>query len=200
MWTKFLPYIAIVILLGLYVDAKQDVATAIERCNTDKQAAVADAERDTRKTLTAAHNRKISELARQAETKDRALEIAAEELERATSDEYANEATINRLMWEASTDDIPDSKECLNVFIPESSVSGLRVQSGDCTEAVSGGGTRSDSVCSGAEGVDRANSAHGDFSDVTYGDGLKLWGRDRATIQTLNGRLAAIEFLGHGIE
>lgn len=200
MWAKILPYVAIIALGGLYVDAKQDLATAIERCNTDKQTAVAEAETLTRETLQDAHERKIAELARQAESKERALEIAAEELERATSGTAAHEQTINRLMLEASIDDIPDSKECLNVFVPRSSLDGLYMQPEDCRETDSDRSTGSNGICSSTEDIDHANPASGDFSEITFGDSLKGWGRDRATIGTLNGRLGAIESLGKEVE
>ena len=200
MWIKFAPWIACVVLSGLWLNARDAVIEERERCNVDKLAAIVEAETITRTALQAAHAREIAQLARQAEAKDRALEIASEELERATRGTVAHENTITRLELEASIDDIPDSKECLNVFALESSLAGLYVQPEDCGEAGAGGGSWTGAVCSGPEAVDRADSASGDFSDVTYADTLKLWGRDRVTIQILNGRLAAIESLGEEVE
>ena len=36
--------------------------------------------------------------------------------------------------------------------------------------------------------------------DITYGDAINLWVLERATIDTLNGRLKAIESLGDEVE
>ena len=203
MWIRLLPYAGwpLALLVGwLWIDAKEDLATEIERCNTDKLAAVAAAEKVTRETLQAAHDRKVAELVRQAETANRAREIADEERDRATSGTTQRDETITRLMLEASIDDIPDSKECLNVFALNSSLDGMRVRSADCSEDGGGRSAGSDGVCESTEGTDRANPASEYFSDVTYGDTLKLWGHDRDTIQILNGQLQAIESLGKEAE
>ena len=203
MWIRLLPYAGwpLALFVGwLWIGAKEDLATEIERCNTDKMAAVAAAEKVTRETLQAAHDRKVAELVRQAESANRAREIADEEQDRATSGTAQRDETITILMLEASIDDIPDSKECLNVFALNSSLDGFHVQSADCGETSAGASAGPDGVCVSTEGIDRANSTSGYFSDVTYGDTLKLWGHDRDTIQILNGQLQAIESLGKEAE
>ncbi len=55
-------YVAAAIFFGLYVGAKTDIKAEIERCNTEKMAAVADAQRIVRYAEIEALNKRIAEL------------------------------------------------------------------------------------------------------------------------------------------
>ena len=62
----------------MYLGVRDDLASEVEQCNTDKIAAVAEAERLTRTTLEKAHADTLAQLARQAERADTARAIAEE--------------------------------------------------------------------------------------------------------------------------
>jgi len=62
----------------MYLGLRDDLASEVEQCNTDKITAVAEAERITRETLEQAHSDALAELARQADRAERARQIAEE--------------------------------------------------------------------------------------------------------------------------
>lgn len=107
-----------------------------------------------------------------------------------------HENTITRLELEAAEDELPDSRACLNAFMLTESVNGLRVSAGDCHQV--GGGSRpgAHQACASTQGSDPTAFAGGAFSSITYGDGIRLWQKDRQTIVQLNSQLAGIALLG----
>lgn len=208
MWLKLLPYLAIVSLFGWGTIEHQraerykaDVQTEIGKCNTASVQTALDAEVIAHEATRLNYELLVADLASQAERERESREIAEAAARAAKQGSAARDETITRMMLEASIDDIPDSKECLNVFAPESSVDRLRVRATDCDEIGFSTGPGADQACASAERIDAGDPASGDFSNVTYGDTLKLWGKDRDTIEILNGRLRAISALsGEGLD
>ena len=70
--------VGLFIMTGLYLELRDELASEVEQCNTDKIAAVAEAERVTRKMLEQAHQARMDQLARQTAAAERAREIAEE--------------------------------------------------------------------------------------------------------------------------
>ena len=62
----------------MYLGLRDDLASEVEQCNTDKITAVAEAERVTREMLNEVHQNALAELARQTDRAERAREIAEE--------------------------------------------------------------------------------------------------------------------------
>lgn len=179
--------VAVNAILGwLWLESREDLAAAIVQCNADKLAAVVEAEQITREALQSASDARIAELEERHRQTENALLTARDTAEDAAAEVASSEVRIRELELEASIDDIPDSTECLNVFIPS-----RVLHSGDRGEAGAGGGA------DGEAGADPGilNPADPSFSTVTFGDGMKLWQQDRGIIHTLNGQLAAIEAL-----
>ncbi len=188
MWLKVIPWAACVILSGLLLKAHQDIGAQIGECNASKLAAVAAAEKKVREAEKQASERKLAQLARQTESERRAREIADEGRIMAEAGTAEREDRIRELELEADFDDIPDSAECLNVFIRAVALDGL-LHAGDCTGAVRGEGG-DDQVCTNTRRVPGGDPG---FSNITYGDGLILWGRDRDIIDVHNADKRAIK-------
>ena len=183
---KFGGWALSAVFLFLWVRAEKAETEAIEAANTRTAVAVAEAEQITREAVTASLQREI-ELQK---TLRRASQIAFENVSRASSAAQAEVSRTNlrirELELESFNEDIPDSGECLNVYLP-----GRLLYTDDCREAgASGGGD--DRICAGPESLNPANSA---FAVITYGDAMRLWAKDRATIITLNSQLQQIEEL-----
>ena len=116
-----------------------------------------------------------------------ARQVAQEVAEAAQTEVGEHADRIRTLELEANVDDIPDSNDCLIVFAPR-----RVLPAENCGEA-GAGGDRAGRNCVDSEGSDGAASP---FSNITYADAMRIWGRDRAIIRVLNGQLAAIETLG----
>jgi hypothetical protein len=195
---RFLPLAGwpLAALFGLmYMSARDAVQDERTACNEASIQSALDAERLTHEATRRNYQSLIDELASTVEIERESREIAMLAEKAAKADLVARETTINQLMIEASIDDIPDSSECLNVFVPGHIVDRL-LHTANCPGI--SGGTRSspNSTCSRAARFNPTDSASGDFSTITYGDSLKLWGMDRDIIETLNGQLLAIDNLG----
>jgi len=188
---KFGPYVIIAVLFWAWLEAREDLAMQIQTSNVEKLESINEAERMTREVLEAAQKDRIERLQTMAIRETQARAIAEGTLLDAIKGSEALDEQIKQLTLEASIDDIPDSKESLNVFVLESSIASLRTRE-DCGKASNRGNTWTNGVCTSPEDIDPANPT---FSNITYSDSLILWGRDRDIIQTLNGKLAAIESL-----
>lgn len=178
-----------------YMEKRDEVIEEREACNSRAVMAVAEAERITRKVSEANAAILLEELASKYERERAARELAeniSQEAEQKSEDQLE---VIEQLMAEASIDEIPDSKECLNVFVPEPAVSRLRLRPRSCPGAVPGSGTGASPLCSGSTGAFGNDFPTEDFSDITYGDAIKLWTIDRESIRKLNGQLTAIGML-----
>ena len=63
---KLGPYVIIALLLGLYLDKRDDLARSVEQCNADKLLAIADAEALARQTIEAGFAERIRQLEKNA--------------------------------------------------------------------------------------------------------------------------------------
>ena len=120
-------YAAAAVLLWLFIGAKSDIKAEIERCNTDKLRAVAEAENIARETLQESMDRRLRDLEAMAMAESAARRDA--ELARDMAESNANNAqdTIRRLMREAANDETTTiERACLNVDLPADALDGLR--------------------------------------------------------------------------
>ncbi len=184
---KFGPWIALAAMTALYLGKRDDLATEIEAANTRVMASVAEAEKITREAIEKAADDRIAQTAALALSAQKARDEANEKAEAANMDALKAGQRIRELELEASIDDIPDSSECLNVFVP-----GRVLYPEACGETGTNPDTGANGVCASAEGINPDNPA---FALVTYGDSMKLWLQDRAGLTTCNGQLKAIESL-----
>lgn len=182
-----------------YVKAAKATTAAIESCNTRTAIAARDAAEVVRNAEKTAYENKLNELASQAHRERIAREIAEEAEARAKAGILEHEIIIEQLMLEASIDDIPDSNECLNVFVPERIVSGLRLRPRACPGVGPGSRPGSHPACPGAQGADEDDFPSEYFSDITFGDGFVAWRKDRGSLMACNGQLQAIEALNEGV-
>jgi hypothetical protein len=120
MMVRLLPYVgawAIItsassaLLFWLWLGVRDDLAAEIERCNTDKEAAVAAAEEVTRIRLQEAFQERLRELEAQVRREARAREIAADAASQA-------ESRANRAMNEAAVR-IREIERNANASLPE---------------------------------------------------------------------------------
>ncbi len=187
--------LGLLIMTGLYLDKRDDYAQAVSDCNASKLAEVAEAERAVRETLEAAYERQKAEWIALYEAKDSALKEAEVSRDAALVGRDDREARIQKLTLEASVDEIPDSFECLNVFIPWAALDWMRNADENCPETGDSTGAGSDQVCTNPGGLNGTLPSPGDFSTITYSDGMLIWGRERDNLEIANGRLLAIRHL-----
>ncbi len=191
MWIKLAPWIACVVLTGLWLDARDAVIEEREACNAGVIQAALDGERLTFAAEKRQLQKDLEDMASVNERERESARIAKAAERAAQSDTATREETITRLQLEASIDEIPDSGECLNVFVLERSLDRVLYPSA-CPGEGTSTGSGDDPLCGSAEELDGADPA---FSNITYADALKIWGRDRDIIQILNGQLMAIDNL-----
>ena len=128
---KFLPYAGwplAILFFFLWGDAKDGIIEERENCN----AAVIQTQLDEERLLNEATRKnyeiRLQDMASQAERERESREIAEAAKEAALAGAAARDKTISRLMQEAFDDEseIPDSNQCLNAFVPEPALDGLR--------------------------------------------------------------------------
>jgi hypothetical protein len=197
MWLRILPWVGCLVLGGLLLNAHQTIGEEREACNTRVEAGARLAERSARLAEKENFDSQIAELRRQGEAKDREIEILNESAVMLAADSATHAATIERLTLEAEFDeeDLPDSKECLNVFVLRDSIAGVQ-RASSCPN--SGSGDDSGDALS----ADSGNSHEGQsaFSNITYSDALTIWQRDRSSLIQSNCQLTAIRNLSSGSE
>ena len=129
-YLKLLPWagwVLLVIMTGLYLGKRDDLAEAVEICNQQKLETVATAERLAREALSEAHQRELDERAAllQDETEARRLADMAREV--AEDGAIAAQKTIRRLQREAETDENATLAQlCLGADIDLAIIDGLR--------------------------------------------------------------------------
>ena len=188
---KFGPWIALAAMTALYLGKRDDLASAIEQCNTDKMASIAEAERLTRETIERVNAERIAQLQAIAMSETQARQVAEGIAENAIAGTAEVEQRNRELQLEVfNAELIPDSAECLNVFVPA-----RMLHAEDCGETSDSGGSGANTVCEGASGINETDPFAEDFANITYGDMSILWGRDRDSLQICNGQLFAIESL-----
>ena len=193
--TTAVSVVLAIVCFNLWQGAKEDLASEIAQCNAEHLQAALDAEIATRATQEAAAARDAAEHARIVESQLKALSRATEAAETADSALVEHEKTIARLEMEADEDEIPDSRACLNVYMPRPAVQWLCRQGEAGGGSGAGGGAGSGAACSDTGGFDTADLINSDFAAITFGGAITRWGQDRRNIVEANGRLAAIEKL-----
>ena len=102
---------------ALFLDAREDLAAERERCNSDKLAAIAEAERVTRETVEVWARQREAQLAHRLEVESEARRIA----EAATSAALARADRVAAAIGEASNDE-----PCMDRAIPSTVLDELR--------------------------------------------------------------------------
>ena len=101
---------------ALYVDAKQDLAAEIERCNASKLSEELEAERAVSAAQKAAHEHQIREMLEIVDRQRRAKEIAVEAAELAESRPAQIRTIIKR---------VADEEACIRTVVPAELVDSL---------------------------------------------------------------------------
>jgi len=109
--------VGLALMTGLYLDKRDDYASAVESCNSDKLAAVAEAERITRDTIEAAAARNIAAAEQQAEAARRARAIAEEARRQAEARPERVREVIRR---------VADADACIDTAVHGELVDSLR--------------------------------------------------------------------------
>lgn len=124
---KLGPYVILGIMTFLYLGKRDDLAEAVEACNSSKLQAIAKAESVLRTTLQEAHRREIAQreaLLRDANEARRIAEMVRSDAE---NEALAAQETIRALMRAANEDEnAPISQLCLNQPVDPSILDGLR--------------------------------------------------------------------------
>ena len=117
------------ILGGLYLDKRDDLASAIEACNTDKIFSIAQAEKITRETIQAASAKRLTDLAQIAAREIKARQIA----DNARDDAQTQLAKVNALIKRIQNEDA-----CLTTPVHPTLLECLRTDA-NCGETSPGG-------------------------------------------------------------
>jgi hypothetical protein len=184
--------IAAIVCFNLWQGAKEDLAEQIAQCNTEHLQAALDAEIATRAAQEAAHVQQLAARQRLDEIREKALLRASVALKDADTALVKHAQTIAVLEMEAENDELPDSRACLNAYLPRGAVQWLCRQGEDSGGAGAGAGAGSGAACADTGGFDSANLIDSDFAAITYGGAITRWGQDRRNIIEANGRLTAI--------
>lgn len=110
-------YAAALVLGWLWLGARDDVAAAIESCNTDKMRAISEAERITRETERAASDREILQLRQIISDAEKAREIAIRAAREAESRPVRVQEVVRR---------VADRDACIDLSLPDELVRSLR--------------------------------------------------------------------------
>ena len=109
----------------LWLEAREDLAAEIERCNADKLSAIAEAERITRTTQERAFGERIAQLERIADQRENARRIAETAARDAQEAVEGTQRRIDRLMQEARNAPPADPVACLNAAVPDAALPGM---------------------------------------------------------------------------
>lgn len=185
--------LAAVLCFNLWQGAKEDLVAEIAKCNTEHLEAALASANITLDAQRVAYEKRLADADRLLVAERLGRQIASEAAERAEMDSARHEQTIETLELEAQADEIPDSKACLNAYVPRPAVKWLCLQAGHHQGTSGSPGAGNDTVCGDTGGFDSADPALSDFAAITYGGVLARWGHDRKSIVEANGRLLAIE-------
>lgn len=192
MWLKIFPWVTCLVLGGLLLKAHHDIGVEKEACNTRVEAGAREAERQARQAEKENFEDRITELERMVENRDRQIMLLGEQSEMFAADSATHQAEIRRLTLEAefNEDDLPDSKECLNVYVLRDSIAG--VQLNQSCPGTGDSGDREGSLRGDSGTSDEGESA---FANITYSDALTIWQRDRSNLIKSNCQLRSIRTL-----
>lgn len=178
------------LILGwLLLQAHKDIGAAVAACNAEQLLAVTAAQTEVRDTLERVHAAELARRDRQLEIQAEARKTAEAERLQALKGVESRDLRIRQLELEAFDDDIPDSKECLNVFTISDSVERMWWDE-SCHQAgdSDGDGNEGCTDSGGFAGHDRP-----DFANLTYGDALFAWNHDRNSLRSCNTDKRAIK-------
>lgn len=127
---RYGPYAAIAVFFWLWISAREDLATEIERCETEKAISIAEANRLGREAIQSALETRIAQLEQVAANADRAREIAEQARQEAESRPLRVQEVVRR---------VADRNACIDLPLPDELAQCLR-QGADCSGS---GDTRS---------------------------------------------------------
>jgi flagellar biosynthesis/type III secretory pathway M-ring protein FliF/YscJ len=110
-------YAAAAVFLWLFIGAKSDIKAEIERCNTEKLAAVAEAESALRDAQIASYEARLAELARMVADEAKAREIAQEAARLAESRPEKVRTVIR---------EVASANACIDTAVPDAVLDSLR--------------------------------------------------------------------------
>lgn len=177
------------LFLWQMIEAKGEIKAQIEKCNTDKVTAIAEAERIVREAERRAAGERLEAL--QAELNRELIATNNERQRRIQAERRADERELElkKLAREAfDEDEIPDSDACLNAFVSSRALRCV-LHARDNREAGGGPGPGDDALCADPGGPD---GVHSGFSNVTFLDALMYWGGDRDAAIRWNERAVKI--------
>lgn len=189
---KVAPWLGCILLGYLLLQANQEIGRQIEACNASKLSEVAAAEREVRQAERANHAREMQAQQRLFEGEIEARKKAEAERLQALSGVEVRDERIRQLELEASIDDIPDSREALNVFVPAELVE--RMWSDENCDQAGDSGSSENGICSGSLGPVGDNGPG--FARITYADALFAWNHDRKSLRQCNIDKRAIAEIG----
>lgn len=171
-----------------WMSARDDVTAAVAQCNKDKETIALESERITRDAVQAAADKRerqlIAELNREIKaTKDERQKRLQAEQQAATRDNQLRELEKDAF----DEDELPDSNAALNVYLTSCALRSVLHARGQSEAGTGGGGGVQ--TCGDPGSPD---GVHPGFSNVTFGDALRYWGRDRDAALRLNERMAEI--------
>lgn len=193
MWKLSAVLGALSLFLGwLLLEAKEDLGEEREACNSSKLAAVAEAERAARQAVTESYEARMEQMARQFDIEVEARKIAEAARLQSEAGVEVRDLRIKQLELEVfNAEELPDSRACLNVFVPGDSVERVFWDE-DCAEAGDSGDSE-DGVCADPAGSSRSDAP--DFAAITFGDASTGWSHDRKSLRQCIGQLRAIGVL-----
>lgn len=181
------------LILGwLLLQAHEDIGAAISDCNADKVSESLEAEKAAREAEKTVFARELAARDRQIEIQIEARKALEAERLQALQGVETRDVRIRQLELEASIDDIPDSGECLNVYVLDSSVERMWSDQG-CDQA-GDSGSSANGVCS--DSIRPTGDTRPGFARITYADALFAWNHDRNSLRNCNADKRAIAEIG----
>ena len=126
-WLKALPYVAVLALGWLLLQANQEIGRQEESCNTRVETARADSERVTREALSLAHEAELRDRDAIIQNEREALGISEIATSAANAQAAAAQTRIKQLLQEAlGNETAPIEQVCLNVGVQSAALDSLR--------------------------------------------------------------------------
>lgn len=179
--------LANLILFGLWQGAKEDLVRQTEKANTEKVRYALEKEGEVKDALNAAHAEELAERDRMAKATQDALAAITAVADSAQDEIAEKNGRIQQLELEADFDEIPDSGECLNVYVP----GGLLLER-DCASP-GNSGSREGGAC---RNIGQSHQTYPAFSAVTYSQLAEAFNHNTAGLEQCNAQLAEIRALG----
>jgi len=182
-----LSFFANLFLWNAWQGAKEDLVRQEEQANTEKVQYALEAEKRVAERLGLAHRAELAERDRLAKATQDALAAITAVADSAQDEIAEKNGRIQQLELEADFDEIPDSGECLNVYVP----GGLLLER-DCASTRDSGG-REGGAC---RNIGQSHQTYPAFSAVTYSQLAEAFNHNTAGLEQCNAQLAEIRSLG----